>query len=77
MQNSQNPPTKGCSFHTDEEDDDVVQQTPDIQISNNENDSDNETTCSEELHQQKSSRDNMKKFHKSIKISDLSMRYVP
>ena len=29
VQNSQNPPTKGCSFHTDEEDDDVVQQTPD------------------------------------------------
>ena len=48
---SQNPPTKGCSFHIDEEDDDVVQQTPDIQISNNENDFDNETTCSEELHQ--------------------------
>ena len=33
VQNSQNPPTKGCSFHTDEEDD-AVQQTPDIQISN-------------------------------------------
>jgi len=68
VQNSQNPPTKGCSFHTDEEDDDVVQQTPDIQISNNENDFDNETTCSEELHQQKSSRENMKKFHKSLKF---------
>ena len=68
VQNSQNPPTKGCSFHTDEEDDGVVQQTPDIQISNNENDFDNETTCSEELHQQKSSRENMKKFHKSLKF---------
>ena len=33
VQNSQNPPTKGCSFHTDEEGDDDVQQTPDIQIS--------------------------------------------
>ena len=68
VQNTQNPPTKGCSFHTDEEDDDVVQQTPDIQISNNENDFGNETTCSEELHQQKSSLENMKKFHKSLKF---------
>ena len=68
VQNTQNPPTKGCSFHTDEEDDDVVQQTPDIQISNNENDFDNDITCSEELHQQKSSRENMKKFHKSLKF---------
>ena len=51
VQNLQNPPTKGCSFHTDEEDDDVVHQTPDIQISNNENDFDNETICSEELQQ--------------------------
>ena len=67
VQNSQNPPIKGCSFHTDEEDDDVVQQTRDIQISNNENDFDNETTCSEELHQQKSSRENMKKGDKFLK----------
>ena len=34
----------------------MTKQTPDIQISNNESDFDNETTCSEELHQQKSSR---------------------
>ena len=61
VQNAQNQPTKGCSFHTDEED-------HDIQISNDENDFDNGTTCSEELYQQKSSRENMKKFHKSLKF---------
>ena len=74
VQNAQNQPTKGCSFHTDEEDDDVVQQTPHIQISNDENDFDNETTCSEELHQQKSSRENMKKFHNCLLYTSPSPR---
>jgi len=35
---------------------------------NNEIDFDDETTCSEELHQQKASKENMKKFHKALKF---------
>jgi len=35
---------------------------------NNEIDFDDETACSEELHQQKSSKENMKKFHKALKF---------
>ena len=50
VQNLQNPPIKGSSFKADEENA-VVQQTSDIQISNNEIDFDNKTTCSEELNQ--------------------------
>ena len=67
VQNLQNPPIKGCSFQADEENA-VVQQTSDIQISNNEIDFDNKTTCSEELHQQESSRENMEKFYKLLKF---------
>ena len=72
--NSQNSPVKCCSFQTNEEDNVVLQQTHDIvgdkhiHISNNEIDFGNETTCREELHQHKSSQENMKKFHKSIKF---------
>ena len=56
--NSQNPPIKCCSFQTKEEDNVVLQQTPDIvcdqhiHISNNEIDFGNETTYGEELHEQ-------------------------
>ena len=72
--NSQNLLIKCCSFHTNEEDNVVLQQTSGIvgdkhiHISNYEIDFGNETTCGEELHQQKSSQENMKNFHKSIKF---------
>ena len=54
--NSQNPPIKCCSFQTNEKDNVVLQQTPNVvgdecvQISNNEIDFDNEITCNEGLH---------------------------
>ena len=72
--NSQNAPVNCYNFQTNEEDNVLLQETPDIvgdkrvRISNSEIDFDNETTYSEELHQQKSSEENMEKFHKSLRF---------
>lgn len=71
----QNPPANCCEFQTNEENNVTLQSLiPDNvggkhgQALTNEIDFDNLTICNEELHKEKSFKENMKKFHKALKF---------